>query len=698
MRKGLCHSSSLRSFKLLKKIPNDWNLMEARHHDGFNYFKIVHAAPTSSWVPSFRNFSQSASVNNRSANLSYRSETKENTITQNDLPVFKFSKQHLIISKIKRFMNASNLSKKCIFFVGPDGCGKSHTITDAMKRVEETNPSAVSIYLDFETYFLKTKQEIQTTQLPIDFEHFTDYFDNTCLEQLIKCVDKAGDHVKISDIERILTERLTVIYSFFKMLESRDDLIDIITHNEDMNRLYLQLKSSTTSEGSDKKFSQLFHTLSHHLPYYDHPIKNCLRLAIDTLAFIELHSQSKRRTGMEVLSFFFSTLEYLAISLTNSIHPKLFINGLQYLDVFSKSVSLLSRNDIRQFQTHIPEEIYSNDDRGSNLHDAILLRMVALYVDPFIPTLIEVSGNYYNYQMRDELKMDMDQVIFIELIEESISEAKLSYSYLFDEKFNGKDCFEQIYDIVGGNPTMLKTFYEKYYVPLFEEFKHSETRHVTNSEKSISTTSSFSPTAISQHASSSAIYQQALLNYLNGEKEKFERKLHMAFLLTARYLALKDHQERSMNRSSSWLSFFKRRDSIHQQEIQELSILSHRVQFTLHDAIEKFMGLKGVVYHFNIEEFDTFIPTVGASALLNSELLYYQHHESMLRPYDQSYYSYFAKTLEDMEANWTWWERVYYRTIWQPLFGMKNVNEYLGKHGDRNQRLAFSRFVQMNQV
>ncbi|KAG2378230.1 hypothetical protein C9374_008373 [Naegleria lovaniensis] len=691
MRKGLlnrCLASS--SFKSCiwngKKdgIPNHYgNLMEARchHHDGLNnYFKIFHESTRET----FRHFSITHTGNNNSTNIAFHSEHRGHIISQTDLPVFKFSRQHLLISKIKRFMNTSNLSKKCVFFVGPDGCGKSHTIVDALKKVEETNPNAVSIYLDFETYFLKTIQEMESTQLPIDFEHFTDYFDNTCLEQLIKCADKAGDKLQVSDVEKILTERLSINYSFLKMIESRDDLINIIIHDEDMNQLFQKLKNSTSTEdvGYDNRFSQLFQKLSMYLPFYDSPVKNSLRLAIDTLAFVELYSRSKKRTGMEVLTFFFSTLEFMAISL-NDIHPKLFINGLQYLDVFSKSVALLSRNDIRQFQTDIPEEIYSNDDRGSNLHDAILLRMVALYVDPFIPTLIEVSGNYYNYQMREELKMDMDQVIFVELIEESISEAKLSYSYLFDEKINGTDCFEQIYDIVGGNPIMLKTFYEKYYTPLYLELKNSFHSDIRDATKAKST---------NLFTSSSSVYQQAILNYLNGEKEKFERKLHMALLLTARYLALRDYHEHTLNRS-----LLSRNTQTSIQEIQELSILDQRVQFTLHDAIEKVLALKGVIYHFNIEQFDTFIPTVGASALLNSELLYYQHHESMLRPYDQSYYSYFAKTLEDMEASWSWWQRVYYRTIWQPLFGLKNVNQYLGKHGDRNARQAMSRFVNASQ-
>ena len=361
-------------------------------------------------------------------------------------------------------------------------------------------------------------------------------------------------------------------------------------------------------------------------------------------------SGKKQRTGIEVLSFLFSTLEYFAYKPHFGVKPKLFINGFNLLDVFSKSVALLSRSDIRQYQSDIPEDVFSSDERGANLHDMVLLRITAMYLDAFPPTIIEVAGNYYNYQMIPELKMDTEQVKFIEIIEDEMFESKLQYGNLFE------DCsFETIHDIVGGNPSKIGTFYEKYFTPELMKHQLSLVENQSTKKQELD-----------------RIANQSLLNYLDGEKDHYERKLHMACLLAARYIALQKAEKKNL------------------KTIQELSIDDYQVQFTIHDAIEKIMSLKGKAYHFN-EEFDPFIQTIGGSILLNSELMYYQIHDNVLRPYDQCYYSYFAKTLEDLESSWSLIQYWYYRLVWQPLNGIKHVDRTLGKHGNIMERTDESR-------
>jgi len=174
-------------------------------------------------------------------------------------------------------MNDLTLARSCMFLVGPDGCGKTETLKQTMMKVESSNNKAIALYLDFETYFKITRNN---ADLPVGFDHFVErYFDVACLEQLIKCVERIPeDHVSVSDFAKILTERLSVNYSFVNMLTCKEEYVKIIEHDGELKELFVELRNKGGS------IMPLFTKLSQKLPYYDNGLKNSLRIIIDLLA------------------------------------------------------------------------------------------------------------------------------------------------------------------------------------------------------------------------------------------------------------------------------------------------------------------------------------------------------------------------------------------------------------------------------
>lgn len=78
-----------------------------------------------------------------------------------------------------------------------------------------------------------------------------------------------------------------------------------------------------------------------------------------------------------------------------------------------------------------------------------------MYLDPFIPTVVEIEGNYYNYHMIPELKLDAEQVEYVEMMDYTLTESRMLFGHLFREEE-----YLPIYDKIGGNASKIKGFFE----------------------------------------------------------------------------------------------------------------------------------------------------------------------------------------------------------------------------------------------
>ncbi|KAL9644459.1 hypothetical protein ABK040_016586 [Willaertia magna] len=597
------------------------------------------------------------------------------------LPEFKFYKNSSNFSKIIKYMNDSILVKKVYFLIGPIGSGKTNLLNSTLQKVEEINLNAVSLLLDFESYFKNNNSENNfenknlnnlnnlnknfENNLPIDFDHFLEsYFDLMILNNLLKLIDKLeGIEFTITDIVKILTERLTIGYSFIQFIKQRKDLFLIINENENLKNLFEKLFILKDNGLNTKKedFILFFEYFTKELPYYNNYLKNTIKLSLDLLSYIETTHGRKKRSGNEVLTFFFTFCEYLANNekFSKRVQPKLFINGLNFLDIFSNSYSYLYRKDLKQMTSLEKEEeelLFLKegqqlkeedklDNRGSNLSDLIILRTIGIYLDSFIPTIIEIGNdNYFNYQMKPELKFDLNQMEYIELFEPELDESKMLFSYLFLNDKETLNNFNVIYDKVGGNLMQMNRFYEKYKLELINDLNNNNNNLNNLKEEE------------EDKELMEKRFARAILSFLNDEKEEFERKLHVAHLLTSIYLS----KEKGLN----------------------LKLDDYRVEFIIYNVIENFMNSFGKIYHRNYE-FINYAETIGFSSLINSELVYFQRHNKIIVPYYRCYYSMFAKYLEEIPyQQWGFCKRLFYKLYWKPKYGLKYVKSSLGKEED----------------
>lgn len=300
------------------------------------------------------------------------------------------------------------------------------------------------------------------------------------------------------------------------------------------------------------------------------------------------------------------------------IYPKIVIHGLHLLDIYCKTVSWRYRDDYFQRSVTEPE-----DYRASDLHDVILLRIVGMYLDPSVAIVIETHGNYYNWQIVDELKMDVDQVTFLEILEYPREECKTVFGNLFsDEEFYG------IYDKVGGNAAKFKALFK-----IYHNIKEDEI-----------------PQYYQDKPFSRLKYAQSI--YLIEEEDMFQRKLQSAHVLCAKYI-----------------SQFK-------NLTMELPYDSMEVQFAMMDMIDAIFHyeLQGVLHwtfirHSDVQE------TPAGCALINSELFYIQFIHEQIRPYHDCYYNLIINWRDQRKKDWGVWNRIMYRW-WRKLHGIGSLTVF----------------------
>eukprot|EP01080_Neovahlkampfia_damariscottae_P002041 gene2041-1548_t len=482
-------------------------------------------------------------------------------------PIFKREKEEYYL---ENYLKSSNIKKNSVFVVGPDGHGKSTLINNVVQKLSDMK-NIIILELNFEDFFLKKNQKNNLT-----FDEFIQFFDDRLFNELMKVDEKYG--LNIEHIFDVLNEKNNFNYSLCQIVEE-DDLFT----NEEIKKEHEKLKEDLFKNSSKKLFLDYVKHKN-----VDNSFKFALELSFDLLKKKENYTM---RTGREIWEFFMSFLEFIAVQ--KDIQPKLIIKDIQLLDLFSKSVSLRFKEKYIQLDDSSLEEF-----RGPDLHDQILLRIVGIYIDPSIPMIIETSGNYYNYQFKEEFKLDVDQIEFLEVKEMD----HVQIANLFLKVFT-KEEFYPIYDKVGGNLEKLKDFMT-IYLNINEYPKEFEKRSFPELKYAISL-------------------------FLQKEKDNFLKKMTSAQLLICKYTAEEDGKE------------------------MEYEFNHEKVEFQLVDLIEKVLSsrTRGILERQYLETIDVQMSIPG-SALINSDIFYYNIEKEVITFYHRSYFNLMTNFISEKFEEW----------------------------------------------
>jgi hypothetical protein len=229
---------------------------------------------------------------------------------------------------------------------------------------------------------------------------------------------------------------------------------------------------------------------------------------------------------------------------------------------------------------------------------------------------VETLGNYYNYQLVDEFKLDVDQVLFLEVNE--LDHVQVA-NYFF-ETFT-KEEFYPIYDKIGGNLSKMRDFCETYfnidqYPQEFEKKAFPELKY-------------------------------AISLFLSKEKVNFTKKMKSAQLLMCRYLAEKNNKE------------------------MDYEFNHYLVEFKLLDLIKSVMSshTRGLMEKNIIETIDIQTSIPGA-ALINSDIFYFNIERNYMTLYHRSYYNLLTNFMDEKFKEWGVLKTFMFQ-IWRFLFGLK---------------------------